>query len=126
MTTYRFRIVDDQDFDPSTSVDWSEEETAEYVARFDTSGDLGAFGLEVERSVPECVHCGRGQSWEPGASLWGIDVVVNGPARDALLDEGEGWQVVGEVDLPAPVSDDAPGGSYLALVLAELLAESAV
>lgn len=125
MSTYRFRIIEDDDYDPATSVDWSDEDTAAYVARFQ-SGELAAFGIvvEVERPFACCDVCGQGATWENGASLWGIDVVTYGPERDTMLDLGEGWHTVGEVDLPAEVSDENPSGSYLAYVLADLLRES--
>lgn len=75
MTEYRFRIEDDYDYDPATSVDWDDESTAAYVSAFAT-GDLAAFGLILERKSDVCAHCKRGGEWEVADSLWGIDVSV--------------------------------------------------
>lgn len=72
---YRFRIEDDYDYDPATSVEWDDESTAAYVADFE-SGHLAAFGLILERKSEVCAHCGAGGKWEVAASLWGIDVIV--------------------------------------------------
>lgn len=120
----RFKIVQDEDFDPATSVDWDDESTAAYVAQFE-SGELEAFGIIVERQIPECSTCKRGPTWEHGASLWGIDVCVSGPKRDRMLDAVDyGWLDVDTFDMPAPVSDKNPDGSYLAYCLADLITEA--
>lgn len=111
---------------PATSVDWDDESTAAYVAQFE-SGELEAFGIIVERQTPECPTCHRGPTWEHGASLWGIDVYVSGPKRDRMLDAVDydmGWQDVDTFDMPTPVSDESPNGSYLACCLADLITEA--
>lgn len=114
---FRFRIVADEDYDPATSVDWDEAETAAYVARFE-SGDLAAFGVIVERG-------------DKDASLWGVDVATSSHtvdghtyARDEALDvvEIDTWYSEDSDEARTLLALSAER-SYLAEVLRENIAE---
>jgi hypothetical protein len=116
-TPVRFQIVPDEDYDPRTSVDWDDESTDAYVARFER-GDLAPFGIIVERG-------------EQTASLWGVDVAVSTHAdgehtyqRDAALDVVEigEWYDEDSPELAELLALPADR-SYLAEVLRDLIGE---
>ena len=77
---YAILIEIDTDFDPATSVDWSEAETAAYVAEFER-GELTAYSVSVVRVDDDgdviSKRYGDG-SYGPVrlASLWGCDVAT--------------------------------------------------
>lgn len=75
---YAVLIELDTDFDPATSVDWSEKETREYVAKFER-GELTTYGVSlVQLNTDGNVICERYSDGSMGpvrlASLWGCDV----------------------------------------------------
>lgn len=71
---YAILIDVDAEFNPATSVDWDENETAEYVRRH-RAGEFTAYGVSLIREEADGVDTNLG-------SLWGCD--VNTSSADGL------------------------------------------
>jgi hypothetical protein len=70
-TLFRVRVVADEDHNPA-DLDWSPEEIAEHVRRFE-AGELFAVGAVTEH---RCVACG---TWHHAESLWAIEIDTTEP-----------------------------------------------
>lgn len=83
-TTYRVQIIHDDAFEPEGSIATGDDAAdAAYVQRF-IDGELTAVGVIVDRLIPPCQHCGRGETWEHVDSLWGIGVETDSRELDYL------------------------------------------
>lgn len=107
----RIRIEYDYDYDPASSVDWSEEETAAYVQRFN-NGELYAVGIIVER---QCKCC---QTWLHKNSLWGIDLETNDPGILAAI-----WKHGNDLPITITVEEARALPGYLGDVVADMVRE---